>query len=51
MTIEEKIMNKMQKCGHFLHHSREVKDLKFLTEEEKQNLDVLLSKCLEKWNN
>ena len=49
MTEDEKVLLKLRKCGHYLHHSENPIDLNFLEEEEKQNLVAILSKCLENW--
>lgn len=50
MTEDKKVLLKLRKCGHYLHHSGNSIDLNFLKEEEKQNLIVILSKCLENWD-
>lgn len=49
MTLEEKSIYKIRKCGHFLHHSKKTVNLNFLSDEEKQNLINILSKCLDNW--
>ena len=49
MTLKEKAIFKMHKCGHFLHHSEETVNLDFLSDEEKENLISILSKCLNNW--
>lgn len=48
-TVEEKLLQEMKKCGHHLHHNRE-SNLDFLTNEEKETLTNLLSKCYNNWN-
>lgn len=50
MTLEEKALYKMRRCGHALHHSHEDMNLDFLTDEEKQALVKILSKCIDNWN-
>ncbi len=50
MTLEEKTLYKMRRCGHALHHSHEDMNLDFLTDEEKQALVKILSKCIDNWN-
>lgn len=49
MTLEEKTFSKIRACGHFLHHSNNSVDLNFLSDEEKQELIKILSKCLDNW--
>ena len=49
MTLKEKAIFKMHKCGHFLHHSEETVNLDFLSEEKKENQINIHSKCLNNW--
>ncbi|MGM9878176.1 MAG: hypothetical protein ACI33S_05975 [Bacilli bacterium] len=49
MTIDEKAMSKIRKCGHFLHHKDKEVSLDFLSNDEKENLIDILSKCLDNW--
>lgn len=49
MTTEEKTIYKIRKCGHFLHHGETNASLNFLSEEEIQTLNSILSKCLDNW--
>ena len=50
MTKEERVLFKIQKCGHELHHSKDIQSVSFLSEDEQVTLIELLSKCLEHWN-
>lgn len=50
MSLEEKVLYKMHRCGHALHHSNGSMNLDFLTNEEKQTLVKILSKCIDNWN-
>lgn len=49
LSVDEKILNKLRKCGHFLHHSKETPIFQNLTVIEKENLLDLLTKCLDNW--
>lgn len=49
MTIDEKAMSKIRKCGHFLHHSDKEVSFDFLSNDEKESLVAILSKCLDNW--
>lgn len=49
MTLDERTIYIIQKCGHFLHHSEKIYSLNFLSNEEKQQLISILSKCLDNW--
>lgn len=49
MTIDEKAMSKIRKCGHFLHHGDKEVNFDFLSNDEKESLVAILSKCLDNW--
>lgn len=55
MTLAQKTLRTMRRCGHQLHHNMSGKDicaeeaLSCLTAEEQQTLLKLLGKCLENW--
>lgn len=49
MTIDERVIYKIFQCGHFLHHSETEVNLDFLSNEEKEDLIMTLSKCLNNW--
>lgn len=57
MTIDDKVITMLRKCGHHLHHnvSRDGTDngqlLNFLSEDEKKQIIGLLKKCLQGWDN
>lgn len=51
MTIDDKVISLLLKCGHHLHHNtdRGNADISFLSEEEKHEFISLLKKCLKNW--
>lgn len=56
MNNDEKVITALRRCGHYLHHSvgkgKEVESIQLpesFTEAEKEELAVLLEKCLEGW--
>lgn len=55
MTLEEKTVVLMRRCGHHLHHNASGKTvdsaelLRALSDEEKETLASLLEKCLNSW--
>lgn len=56
LSIKDETIMLMLKCGHLLHHGlrerAEHEDiLQFLSREEKNELTVLLQKCVNAWNN
>lgn len=55
-TIDDTLMVSLRKCGHYLHHNvtkdnmqSHAEIFQVLTLEEKENLTVLLQKCLNSW--
>lgn len=54
MTIEERILVLLRKCGHHLHHNaghdtNAAALVDVLTAEEKNSLETILQKCLQHW--
>lgn len=54
MTIDERILVLLRRCGHHLHHNagHDTNDaalVDILTAEEKTSLEVILQKCLRHW--
>lgn len=55
MTIDDKVIALLRKCGHYLHHNKgkdnfdSEQSLSFLSNDEKHELITLLKKCLQHW--
>lgn len=55
MTLDERTVTLVRRCGHHLHHNAAGKSvdnaqlLSVLSEEEKETLASLLEKCLNSW--
>lgn len=54
MTTEERILVHLRRCGHHLHHNAghdtdAAALFDMLTAEEKASLEVILQKCLQRW--
>lgn len=46
---EDGLITLLRRCGHYLHHGTGEADLSALTREERAELERLLQKCLDSW--